>query len=122
MAIERVQAGAQSATFFAAAGETLTAFGPEQWASLPEGKLKALLNRQYVTSMGTPDGAGFARAWADAAATHTYFVFEVDTPSEGFWRLSGGSGDPVGFPVFIPNTFGPYGASLRVQTSYSASE
>lgn len=123
----RTQAGAQSATWFfpydaEVASVTLT---DTDWAALPAGKLKSLLNRTYLTSGGSIDPAGFLEAFAVAGGKTSTTVAVTNANDLTNWLLSdGGEGDaPKGTPKLMVNTIaGGYGTVARIETAYSASE
>lgn len=130
MANTLAQFGAQSATFVVPAVDEAFGFvGAEvvdgvntDWASLPSGKLKSLLNKTYLSGEFS-DFPSFFAAAADAG------LFSVALTKVGSPATSA-SGDTVswslgaeGFPKATVVTDAPVNEyQLRIVASYSASE
>lgn len=124
MAATRKQAGAQSATWFCTNADPAHTLTQTDWAALPAGPLKNLLNRAYLTEADDLDWSGFLEAFAAAggSADPTIMVSNINT--QLVWLLSDGApGDaPKGTPKLNINTTAIYGVAVRVQVAYSASE
>lgn len=125
------QFGAQSATFTVPAFDTDEGFiygtlTVTDWAGLPKGKLKDLLNTPYLTTdeVPVPDTEAFYTAAAENALTEqlhyqtvTEDVVSAFSSTEGQWTL-----DEDGYPILQPVATGTTEYMARVSVSYSASE
>jgi len=118
MAIERLQAGAQSATFYLTDIESILT--RELWAALPNGKLRDLLMGLYASK------AAFMRAASAAGFTITVTgLNSSDRPTTWYGGVTGPDEEPLpnGSPFFFVYVSLPTdGVSFRLQVSYSASE
>jgi hypothetical protein len=114
--IERLQAGAQSATFFLKGDPAeLVVIPASYWVNLPTGKLKNFLNRPYLGNEEISGQEEMVRALAAAggrltaddyasSAVPVLFYFDADKY--------------LTIEVTLPLGF----ASVQVSTTYSASE
>lgn len=116
-----VQSGAQSATWFLAnsvstLGAAIVDGVNTDWSALPSGKLKDLLNHNYVATETKTGFQLFLEAFAAAGGSVNVAGTVACTY---YWSISG-EGD--GFPVlhFTSDLTDAY--IVRIQASYSASE
>lgn len=124
MAIERLQVGANSASYFVTGeADTTFFFGRATWAELQEGKLKNLLNRAYLDEGDNLDVNAFLRAFAESGARLTGLTYGGVFTDFGFALDASGPGEPDrGFP-YLAVTMPPAGAvTFSITVSYSASE
>lgn len=124
MAATRKQAGAQSATWFCTAADPAHTLTQTDWAALPAGLLKDLLNRAYLTEADALDWSGFLEAFAAAGGSASPTVAVTNTNTQLVWLLSDGSEDqpPKGTPKLVIDTTAGFGTVVRIQVAYSASE
>ena len=118
MANSLVQQGAQSATFVVPVvedpeGDYSGSLTVADWAGLPSGKCKSLLNKVYTT---------LASFFADyAAAGGMTVIAAVDVAAivnrDALWTL-----DEAGYPVLEDSAAGAELWQARISVSYSASE
>lgn len=122
MAVELLQSGAQSATFLWTFSEFAQQYA--DWAALPNGKLKDILNRTYLTAENLVDVDAFWRSFGSAGGSTTSLGYLGPSIASPVWILSDGGFDepPKGTPTLRQTT--PEGTKIlvRVQVSYSASE
>lgn len=121
------QAGAQSVTIdvpavFAGDPPVAVAFGTVgvlDWAQLPAGKLKNLLNKSY-----TVGGFGsFFDAAAEAGFTSQAMTKTVIGPAGAHTDTVSWTLDGEGYPTATVVTVDPFAEyQIRIQTAYSASE
>ena len=119
MSVTRKQAGAQSATFLVTVENAN--LGVAEWAALPTGKLKDLLNTAYLTEAGDVDNAAFVAAFATAGGLHTGMQIGTENTECGIWSLKADAPNK-GSPVYTVDVGEGADTVVRISVSYSASE
>lgn len=121
------QSGAQSATITIPTVGAPAAFGTAgaaDWAELPSGKLKDLLNQPYGAGAPfVPNFSTFFAAAADAGFSSVALTKNVAPATGAHTDIVSWDLDASGYPIATVVTADPAAEFfLRIQVSYSASE
>lgn len=125
--LERMQSGANSATYYmlGTPDELYQNYlkGPD-WADLPNGRLKDLLNRTYLTVEGDANYVEFYRAFAAAGGSLTTVKYNDSSNDYASLTLDfAGLIAPIGTPLVRIETVDPGQPKVvRISLAYSASE
>ena len=129
MSIERLQEGAQSATYLIHLDSVPRGLTYHDWNELPPGKLKDVLDRAYPPGeLGTNEQ--IARAWAAAGGSATAIAVGATIGVPLNWSFDGPTYTPVlGVPDqdlpadrTVWQEVGDAPVVVRISVSYSASE
>lgn len=126
MSVERLQAGAQSATYLIKFQDNPQGLSTAQWSALPEGKLKDVMDRTYAPTETMSALEVFLRAFAaaggSAVASGGPTGDLISSKLSPGWVVYPVEGGHAALQIAFDPAYPADGAVVRVSVSYSASE